>query len=95
MPNPDFVGLVKKKIIAVVVLILVAYIGAGIAFREYRMNPENKYHSNYLRSAPRPPSNGKASKEAWEQLSSELFRDPNLTEIFFMPAERLFRVIGY
>lgn len=96
MPKSDFASFVKKrKFLTATLLIVITYLGAGIAFREYRMNPENEYYSTHLPSAPRPTSIASTPEEAIEQLTGDLFREPNLIERIFIPAERLFRLTGY
>ena len=85
----------RRKALVAFSLLVVVYLGAGIAFREYRMDPENGYYSTHLPSAARPPSIASTPEEAIEQLKGDLFTEPNLLERFFMPAEWLFRQTGY
>jgi hypothetical protein len=96
MQNSDFASFVKKrKLLIAILLIVIVYLGAGIAFREYRMNPQNEYYSTHLPSAARPTSISSTPEEAMEELGGYLFREPNLIERIFTPAERLFRLTGY
>jgi hypothetical protein len=96
MPKSDVASFVKKrKFLIGMLLIVIVYLGAGVAFREYRMNPENEYYSIHLPSAVRPPSIASTPEEAMEQLTGDLFREPNLIERIFMPAEWVFRLTGY
>ena len=96
MPNPDFASFVnRRRLLVAALLIVVVYIGAGIAFREYRMNPENEYYSTHLPSAAHPSSISSTPEEAIEELGGYLFREPSLLERAFIPAEKLFRLTGY
>ena len=85
----------RRKGLVAFSLFVVAYLGAGIAFREYRMDPENEYYSTHLPSAARPISISSTPEEAMEELGGYLFRGPNLMERIFIPAERFFRMTGY
>jgi hypothetical protein len=96
MEKSDLASFVKKrKFLVGMLLIIIVYLAAGVAFREFRMNPENKYYSIHLPSAVRPPSFASTPEEAFEQLTGDLFREPNLIERIFMPAEWFFRLTGY
>jgi len=85
----------RRKGLVAVSLLIVAYLGAGVAFREYRMDPKNEYHSTYLPSAGPSDTIVSSAEEAVEKLTGDIFRKPTLMERIFTPAESIFRFIGY
>ena len=96
MPDATISTFVKRrKVLVVFSLLIVAYLGAGVAFREYRMDPKNEYHSRYLPSAGTSDFIASSPEEAMEKLTRNMFREPSLMERIFTPAESIFRFIGY
>jgi len=92
MKNPDVRGFFKKwKLLIAALIVVVAYLGAGMVFREYRMNPKNKYYGTYLPSSTPTVSH---SEEETEKIMDAMFRNPNLMERIFSPAEWVFRIVG-
>jgi len=83
----------KHRIACISVLVFVIYLGSGMAFRAYRMNPENEYPSVYLPSAAQTTITADSEEEAVEHLT-DLFREPTLLERIFIPAEWFFRLTG-
>lgn len=96
MLNPNFASFVKKrKFLTALVLLVIVYFAAGVAFREYRMDPKNEYYSIHLPSAARPTQIYSNPEEAVEALHADLFREPNPMERIFKPAEWFSRLIGF
>lgn len=79
-----------KKISYIVLGIATFYFGLAIVFREYRMNPNNRYYGSYLPSATPLIS---TSEEESKKINEALFGKPNLLERIFTPAEAVFRWI--
>lgn len=91
MTNPDVRGFFKKwKLLITALGVVVAYLGAGMVFREYRMNPKNKYYGTYLPSSTPTVSH---SEEETKKIMDAMFREQNLMERIFTPAECVFRIL--
>jgi hypothetical protein len=80
-----------RKICLLVCVTILIYLGTGLAFREYRMNPSNGYYGFYLPSST-PTKSG--SEEETKRIIDALTRRPTLMERVFEPAEFIFNLIG-
>ena len=84
-----------KKTLFVICFLVIAYLGSAVVFREYRMDPKNKYQGTYLPGAPNPTEPISYSIEEAQNVLLAPFKKPTVLERVFAPAEAVFRVIGY
>jgi hypothetical protein len=88
-PKPK--GRNKKIYLTALVLITIIYFGAALAFRAYRMDPNNSYYGFYLPSAT--PTFSTTAEES-NRITHALTREPTLLELIFRPAEAVLISIG-